>query len=252
MRRLSSTCGSKRSRSSSRSTTASTSASRRSPSSASSSPAPSPSSPTDCTTSTTSSRSTTARTGTSAPRSASATRSSPSRSSPSRCSSSAGRATAPTRTGSARRSALRSTSPASSGASTLVDFDSWRAPRASTVLTLFSNHSAFQCILMYLQISYPSTAASVLAGNDLIRSCMAAGFPCVHFSLSLVAACCSSMLVKPRGLLTLARSPQALRRAVLPQPRRRTRLFPPRRAEHRLLHPARRVFPFPPLALGPC
>ncbi|BGP40666.1 hypothetical protein JCM10449v2_004628 [Rhodotorula kratochvilovae] len=53
----------------------------------------------------------------------------------------------------------------------------WIGPTIGAALYFPGIFCAFQCILMYLQISYPSTAASVLAGNDLIRSCMAAGFP---------------------------------------------------------------------------
>lgn len=33
----------------------------------------------------------------------------------------------------------------------------------------------FQCIFMYLPISYPQYAASLFAANDIFRSCLAAG-----------------------------------------------------------------------------
>lgn len=35
----------------------------------------------------------------------------------------------------------------------------------------------FQSIMNYLPDAYPEYAASVLAGNDMIRSCFGAGFP---------------------------------------------------------------------------
>ncbi|GAA6049690.1 hypothetical protein JCM3770_004410 [Rhodotorula araucariae] len=53
----------------------------------------------------------------------------------------------------------------------------WIGPTIGAALYFPGIFCAFQSILMYLQISYPSTAASVLAGNDLVRSSMAAGFP---------------------------------------------------------------------------
>ncbi|GJN91084.1 hypothetical protein Rhopal_004100-T1 [Rhodotorula paludigena] len=53
----------------------------------------------------------------------------------------------------------------------------WIGPTIGAALYFPGIYVAFQCVLMYLQISYPMVAASILAGNDLFRSCMAAGFP---------------------------------------------------------------------------
>ncbi|GAA5993408.1 hypothetical protein JCM10908_002653 [Rhodotorula pacifica] len=53
----------------------------------------------------------------------------------------------------------------------------WIGPTIGAALYFPGIFCAFQCILLYLQASYPTVAASILAGNDLFRSCMAAGFP---------------------------------------------------------------------------
>lgn len=53
----------------------------------------------------------------------------------------------------------------------------WIGPTIGGALYFPGVFCAFQCILLYLQASYPTVAASILAGNDLFRSCMAAGFP---------------------------------------------------------------------------
>ncbi|TNY21890.1 Benomyl/methotrexate resistance protein [Rhodotorula diobovata] len=53
----------------------------------------------------------------------------------------------------------------------------WIGPTIGAALYFPGIFCAFQCILLYLQIAYPAQAASVLAGNDLFRSSMAAGFP---------------------------------------------------------------------------
>lgn len=61
----------------------------------------------------------------------------------------------------------------------------WIGPTIGAALYFPGIFCAFQCILLYLQIAYPAQAASVLAGNDLFRSSMAAGFPCVSLSVPL-------------------------------------------------------------------
>lgn len=48
------------------------------------------------------------------------------------------------------------------------------------VILVTSNFIIFQCIFVYLPLSYPNYAASLFAGNDLFRSLFAAG--CVIFS----------------------------------------------------------------------
>ncbi|BGP00053.1 putative Fluconazole resistance protein 1 (putative) [Rhodotorula toruloides] len=53
----------------------------------------------------------------------------------------------------------------------------WIGPTIGAALYFPGVFCAFQCILLYLQQGYPSVTASILAGNDLFRSCMAAGFP---------------------------------------------------------------------------
>ncbi|BGP25194.1 benomyl methotrexate resistance protein [Rhodotorula toruloides] len=53
----------------------------------------------------------------------------------------------------------------------------WIGPTIGAALYFPGVFCAFQCILLYLQQGYPAVTASILAGNDLFRSCMAAGFP---------------------------------------------------------------------------
>ncbi|GAA5851515.1 hypothetical protein JCM8547_001120 [Rhodosporidiobolus lusitaniae] len=53
----------------------------------------------------------------------------------------------------------------------------WIGPTIGAALYFPGIFCAFQCLLQYLQSSYPKYAASVLAGNDFFRSSMAAGFP---------------------------------------------------------------------------
>jgi hypothetical protein len=56
---------------------------------------------------------------------------------------------------------------------------------ATLVFASFATTNAIVSPCSYLQQGYPSVTASILAGNDLFRSCMAAGFPCVSlFSIS--------------------------------------------------------------------
>ncbi|KAF7978666.1 hypothetical protein HWV62_45194 [Athelia sp. TMB] len=53
----------------------------------------------------------------------------------------------------------------------------WIVPIIAAALYLPGIFLAFQSIMMYISISYPHHAASVLAGNDLFRSSMASVFP---------------------------------------------------------------------------
>ncbi|GAA5826382.1 hypothetical protein JCM11251_002343 [Rhodosporidiobolus azoricus] len=53
----------------------------------------------------------------------------------------------------------------------------WIGPTIGAALYFPGIFCMFQCILQYLQVAYPSVAASALAGNDFFRSSMAAGFP---------------------------------------------------------------------------
>ena len=48
------------------------------------------------------------------------------------------------------------------------------------VILVTSNFIIFQCVFVYLPLSYPQYAASLFAGNDLFRAAFAAG--CVIFS----------------------------------------------------------------------
>lgn len=48
------------------------------------------------------------------------------------------------------------------------------------VILVAANFFIFQCIFVYLPLSYPRYAASLFAGNDLFRALFAAG--CVVFS----------------------------------------------------------------------
>jgi len=53
----------------------------------------------------------------------------------------------------------------------------WMVPIVCSSLFSVGVFLLFQSVLNYLQDAYPEKAASVLAGNDFFRSCMAAGFP---------------------------------------------------------------------------
>ncbi|GAA5897660.1 hypothetical protein JCM6882_000062 [Rhodosporidiobolus microsporus] len=53
----------------------------------------------------------------------------------------------------------------------------WIGPTIGAALYFPGIFCIFQCILIYLQQAYPTVSASILAGNDLFRSSMAAGFP---------------------------------------------------------------------------
>jgi DHA1 family multidrug resistance protein-like MFS transporter len=48
------------------------------------------------------------------------------------------------------------------------------------LIVVISNFIIFQCIFVYLPMSYPQYTASLMASNDLFRSLFAAG--CVEFS----------------------------------------------------------------------
>ncbi|POY71076.1 hypothetical protein BMF94_5833 [Rhodotorula taiwanensis] len=65
----------------------------------------------------------------------------------------------------------------------------WIGPTIGAALYFPGIFFAFQCILLYLQASYPTVAASILAGNDLFRSSMAAGFPFFFKNLGVGPAC---------------------------------------------------------------
>ncbi|KIW19124.1 hypothetical protein PV08_03416 [Exophiala spinifera] len=56
----------------------------------------------------------------------------------------------------------------------------WIVSLIGVVILVFSNYIIFQCIFVYLPLSYAQYAASLFAGNDLIRAAFAAG--CVIFS----------------------------------------------------------------------
>ncbi|GAA5824928.1 hypothetical protein JCM3770_002296, partial [Rhodotorula araucariae] len=53
----------------------------------------------------------------------------------------------------------------------------WIAPVIGAGLYLPGIFLAFQSILIYVSMSYPKYAASILAGNDLFRSTFASVFP---------------------------------------------------------------------------
>jgi len=50
-------------------------------------------------------------------------------------------------------------------------------PIVGTAFFSIGTFLLFQCVLNYLPDAYPEYAASVLAGNDLMRSSLGAGFP---------------------------------------------------------------------------
>lgn len=56
----------------------------------------------------------------------------------------------------------------------------WIAGLIGVGILVFANFLIFQCIFVYLPLSYPRYAASLFAGNDLSRSLFAAA--CVLFS----------------------------------------------------------------------
>ncbi|KIV81697.1 hypothetical protein, variant [Exophiala sideris] len=56
----------------------------------------------------------------------------------------------------------------------------WIVSMIGVVILVVSNFIIFQCIFVYLPLSYPQYAASLFAGNDLFRALFAAG--CVIFS----------------------------------------------------------------------
>ncbi|KAJ9652827.1 hypothetical protein H2198_007957 [Neophaeococcomyces mojaviensis] len=56
----------------------------------------------------------------------------------------------------------------------------WIISMIGVVILVTSNFIIFQCIFVYLPLSYPQYAASLFAGNDLFRAAFAAG--CVIFS----------------------------------------------------------------------
>jgi DHA1 family multidrug resistance protein-like MFS transporter len=56
----------------------------------------------------------------------------------------------------------------------------WIVSMIGVVILVASNFIIFQCIFVYLPLSYPQYAASLFAGNDLFRAAFAAG--CVIFS----------------------------------------------------------------------
>ena len=51
----------------------------------------------------------------------------------------------------------------------------WIASLIGVTILVFSNFIIFQCIFVYIPLSYPQYAASLFAGNDLCRSAFAAG-----------------------------------------------------------------------------
>ncbi|KAG9005773.1 hypothetical protein FRB94_001185 [Tulasnella sp. JGI-2019a] len=53
----------------------------------------------------------------------------------------------------------------------------WIAPIIGAGIYMPGIFLLFQCFLIYLPMSYPNYAASVLAGNDFVRSSMASAFP---------------------------------------------------------------------------
>lgn len=54
---------------------------------------------------------------------------------------------------------------------------SWAAPTVSTIFFSIGGCTIFNCVFCYEAHAYPKHAASVLAGNDLLRSSLGAGFP---------------------------------------------------------------------------
>ncbi len=71
----------------------------------------------------------------------------------------------------------------------------WIVPIIFSAILLPGVFLLFQSILVYLPMSYPKYAASVLAANDLIRSTIAAAFPLFghamfkNLGVGLLAAC---------------------------------------------------------------
>jgi DHA1 family multidrug resistance protein-like MFS transporter len=53
----------------------------------------------------------------------------------------------------------------------------WIAPTVGAALYLPGLFLLFQSVLVYLPLSYPQHAASVLAGNGLFRASLAGAFP---------------------------------------------------------------------------
>jgi DHA1 family multidrug resistance protein-like MFS transporter len=59
----------------------------------------------------------------------------------------------------------------------------WIAPTIGIAIYAGSSFVIFQCIIVYIPLSYPTYVASLFAANDFIRSMTAAGF--VMFSKSM-------------------------------------------------------------------
>lgn len=53
----------------------------------------------------------------------------------------------------------------------------WIVPIIGAAIYMPGLYILFQCALIYLPVSYPKYAASVLAGNDFFRSTIASVFP---------------------------------------------------------------------------
>ena len=51
----------------------------------------------------------------------------------------------------------------------------WIVPSLGVAMVTFGVFIVFQCIFVYLPMSYPAYAASLFAGNDVARSSLAAG-----------------------------------------------------------------------------
>jgi DHA1 family multidrug resistance protein-like MFS transporter len=62
----------------------------------------------------------------------------------------------------------------------------WIFPVVGAALYVPGLYLAFQSILMYITMAYPTHAASVLAGNSFFRSAIASVFPYVHPPVILI------------------------------------------------------------------